>query len=103
MQVNSETFEKEVLKSDIPVLADFFVSWCGPCKMVAPFLEEIATEMAGQVKVCKIDVEECPELAEKYSILTVPTFILFINGKEVAKNIGAINKARTENFIKHNI
>ena len=78
--VNEQNFESEVLSCDVPVLVDFFATWCGPCRMLAPVIDEIAAESAGKFKVCKIDVDEATELAEKYGVQSIPTLVVFKNG-----------------------
>lgn len=85
-------FEEEVLKSSIPVLVDFWATWCGPCMMLAPTVEEIAKEYAGKVKVGKVNVDEAVELAKKYGIMSIPTLIMFKNGKISDKVIGFVPK-----------
>ena len=87
-QVKKDTFEKEVLQADKPVLVDFWASWCGPCMMLAPTVSEIAEEFADKVKVCKINVDEEPELAAKFGISSIPTLILFRNGKVESTSVG---------------
>ena len=81
LKLNSENFEKEVLNSDKPVLVDFYADWCGPCKMMAPIIEEIAEELQGKAKVGKINVDENQELAMKYEVMSIPTLIIYKNGK----------------------
>ena len=78
-----QNFEEEVLKSELPVLVDFFAVWCGPCQMMAPVIEEMAKELEGKVKIGKMNVDENPQTAEKYGIMSVPTLILFKNGEPV--------------------
>lgn len=85
-------FEEEVLKSSLPVLVDFWATWCGPCMMLAPTVEEIAKEYAGKVKVGKVNVDEAVELAKKYGIMSIPTLIMFKNGKISDKVIGFVPK-----------
>lgn len=88
INLNSENFEKEVLKSNIPVLIDFWASWCGPCRMMSPVIDEIANSMDTSIKVCKVNVDENQELAERYGIMTIPTFLIIKEGKEVGRTIG---------------
>ena len=94
--VSSVNFEDEVLKSDIPVLVDFWATWCGPCKMLAPTIAKIAEEKDGQVKVCKLDVDEAPEIAAKYGIASIPTLKVFVNGEVVKSSVGVQPKAAIE-------
>ena len=88
LHINKENFHKEVLNSDKPVLLDFFASWCGPCRMVAPILDEIAAERE-DIKVCKVDIDEQPELASRFRIMSVPTLMVLKNGNIVDQSIGA--------------
>ena len=97
--VTDDNFEDEVLKSSGPVLVDFWAEWCGPCKMIAPVLEEIAEEYAGKLKVCKLDVEANPDTAPKYNVKGIPTLILFKNGTAEAKKVGALSKSQLAAFI----
>ena len=88
MHINKDNFHKEVLDSDKPVLLDFFASWCGPCRMVGPILDEIAEER-DDIKVCKVDIDEQPELANRYRIMSVPTLIVLKDGNVIEQSVGA--------------
>jgi thioredoxin len=92
MAVTEETFEQEVLKSDLPVLVDFWAEWCGPCRMVAPIVEELAGEYAGRLKVAKVDVDDNQRLAIRYSIMSIPTLGVFRGGEMVERIIGYMPK-----------
>ena len=88
MHINKDNFHKEVLNSDKPVLLDFFASWCGPCRMVGPILDEIAEERE-DIKVCKVNIDEQPELAHRYRIMTIPTLMVLKDGNIVEQSVGA--------------
>ena len=94
--LTEKNFEEEVLKSEIPVLVDFWATWCGPCRMLAPTIEKIAEEQAGKIKVGKIDVDEEPELAAKYGIASIPTLMVFRQGVVVKASVGVQPKAAIE-------
>lgn len=98
MHVTKENFEAEVLQSEKPVLVDFRAGWCGPCKMVAPVLEEIAAEVA-DVKITKVNVDEQPELAQKFQVMSIPTMVLIKEGKVVDTTVGAQPKEDLVRFI----
>lgn len=98
--ITKNNFESEVLKSNIPVLVDFWATWCGPCRMLAPIIEEIANENEGTLKVGKVDVDEQSELAMKFGIMSIPTLILFKDGKPVAQSLGYKPKAQIEAMFK---
>ncbi len=100
MQITGAEFEKEVLNSEIPVLVDFFATWCGPCKMMAPIVEEVAKEMEGKAKVYKIDVDNESDLAIKYNIMSIPTFVVFENGEVVETAVGMRDKEELLNMLK---
>ena len=93
-------FEEEVLKSNLPVLVDFWAPWCTPCSMIAPFIEEIAKEYEGRLKVCKVNVDESQRTALEYGIMSIPTLAIFKDGKLVDTIIGAVPKALLEEKIK---
>jgi len=100
VHVSDASFDTEVLNSDIPVLVDFWAEWCGPCKMIAPVLDEIATEYAGKLKVCKVDVDANPDIPPKFGIRGIPTLILFKGGSAEATKVGALSKSQLVDFIK---
>lgn len=94
--LNEDNFESEVLKSPVPVLVDFWATWCGPCKMLAPTISKIAEEKDGVIKVCKLDVDEEPEIAAKFGIQSIPTLKVFVNGEVVRSSVGVQPKAAIE-------
>ena len=98
--ITKENFETEVLKSDMPVLLDFWATWCGPCMMIAPTLEEIARENAGRLKVGKVNVDEQMELAMKFGVTSIPLLVVMENGQIVKKAVGAMPKAKIEALFK---
>src|SRR5688500_8694592 len=89
IQLTESNFDSEVLQSPLPVIVDFYADWCGPCKMIAPALEEIATDLAGQVKIAKVNIDEEPALAQRYKIQSLPTLLYFQGGAVVNQIIGA--------------
>ncbi len=103
VKINSENFQQEIIESTIPVLADFAASWCGPCKRLAPIIDEIASELGSKIKVANIDIDDNQDIASEYNILSVPTLIIFKNGKEVSRNIGLVSKNALLDFINANI
>ncbi len=103
VHVTDASFEEEVLGAEVPVLVDFWAEWCGPCKMIAPVLSELADEYAGKVKVCKVDVDANPDIPPKFGIRGIPTLILFKGGNAEATKVGALSKAQLSEFINEAI
>jgi len=101
--LTKDNFEQEVLKSDVPVLVDFWASWCGPCRAVAPVIDELAVEFDGRAKVGKVNVDEEGELTAKFRIMSIPTIMLFKGGQMVEKVIGARSKQEFIKMIENNI
>src|SRR6266850_2774760 len=100
IEINELNFEAEVLKSTQPVLVDFWAEWCGPCKMLAPVLDEIATEQAGRTKVVKVNVDENPELAARFNIAGIPTLLYFAGGAVRSTTVGAVSKKKIVDLLK---
>lgn len=100
IKLTDQNFEQEVLHADLPVLVDFWASWCGPCQMLAPVIAEIAEEYAGKVKVGKVNVDEQPNLANRYGIASIPTVMLFKNGEVVNTSLGYRPKNELETMLK---
>ena len=99
VHVSDSSFDQDVLQAERPVLVDFWAEWCGPCKMIAPVLEELAGEYGEKLKVCKMDVDANPDTAPKYGIRGIPTLILFNNGDVAGTKVGALSKAQLSAFI----
>jgi thioredoxin 1 len=94
IHVTDQNFEEEVLNSPIPVIVDFWATWCAPCRMIAPIVEEIAREYDGKIKVCKLDVDNNPNTAITYGVRSIPTLLYFKNGKVISSTIGAVGKSK---------
>ncbi len=103
VHVTDETFEQEVLKSQDPVLVDYWAEWCGPCKMIAPVLEEVAEEYAGKLKIAKLNIDDNAETPPKYGIRGIPTLMLFKGGNVEATKVGAVSKSQLSAFIDSNM
>jgi len=101
--VTDTTFESDVLASEVPVLVDYWAEWCGPCKMIAPMLEESARSYAGQLQVAKVNVEENPRAPNRYNVRSIPTLMLFKNGQPVATKVGALSKSQLTAFVEANL
>ena len=103
VQLSDASFEADVIKADSPVLVDFWAEWCGPCKMIAPVLDEIAQTYAGKLKVCKLNIDENQETPPKYGVRGIPTLMLFKNGNVEATKVGALSKSQLAAFLDANI
>ena len=103
VHVDASNFESEVLNSETPVLVDFWATWCGPCRMVAPILDELAEEMDGKVRIAKVNIDESQELAVGYKVQSIPSFMLFKNGEVADRMLGAMPKVAFKSFIERNV
>lgn len=103
LYLSDDSFEEEVLKSQTPVLVDYWAEWCGPCKMIAPILDEIASEYGDKIKVTKLNIDENPDTPPKYGIRGIPTLMLFKAGSVEATKVGAVSKSQLSAFIDQNI
>ncbi len=99
IKLTKDNFDSEVINSNIPVLVDFWASWCGPCRMIAPVIERIAEKFDGRIKVGKVNVDEEPEISLEYNIASIPTVMIFKNGEEVSKSIGYSDEAEIEQLV----
>jgi thioredoxin 1 len=100
LHLDEKNFEQEVLKSNLPVLVDFWAEWCGPCRAIAPIIEELAGELQGKMKVAKLNVDEAQDLAGNYNVMSIPTLLIFKNGQPVEQVIGAMPKPQLMAKIK---
>lgn len=103
VHVSDESFEEEVLNADIPVLIDYWAEWCGPCKMIAPILDELAEEYGERVKIAKLNIDDNPETPPKYGIRGIPTLMIFKDGHVEATKVGAVSKSQLTEFIENNV
>lgn len=103
LYVTDDSFEADVINSSDPVLVDYWAEWCGPCKMIAPILEEIASEYSGKVKIAKLNIDDNPQTPPKYGIRGIPTLMLFKNGEVEATKVGALSKSQLTAFLDSNI
>ncbi|MEJ2059919.1 MAG: thioredoxin TrxA [Gammaproteobacteria bacterium] len=101
--VTDDSFEQDVLNSSVPVLVDYWAEWCGPCKMIAPILDEISEEYAGRIQIAKLNIDENPATPPKYGIRGIPTLMLFKNGQVEATKVGALSKSQLTAFLDQNI
>ena len=103
IHVTDDSFESDVLQSNAPVLVDYWAEWCGPCKMIAPILDEVASEYADKLKIAKLDVDQNAETAQKYGIRSIPCLMLFKDGDILATQVGALSKSQLSEFIDQNL
>ena len=101
--LTDETFEKEVLQSNIPVLVDYWAEWCGPCKMIAPILDSLTDEYAGKLKISKLNIDDNQQVPQKYGVRGIPTLMIFKNGNVEATKVGALSKSQLTAFIDSNL
>jgi len=103
IELSDDNFEEEVLKSELPVLVDYWAEWCGPCKMIAPVLEEVVDDYAGRLKIAKLNIDDNPDTPPAYGIRGIPTLMLFKNGEVEATKVGAVSKSQLTAFIDSNL
>ena len=102
-EITDASFKTDVLESDVPVLVDFWAEWCGPCKAIAPILEDVAKNFDGKVSITKLNVDESPEMSSQFGVMSIPTLILFKNGNIEATKVGAVTKSQLTAFIEGNL
>lgn len=100
IKLNNANFKEVVIDSNLPVLVDFWAPWCGPCRMIAPHIEELAKSYDGKLKICKLNIDEAPEIATQYAIMSIPAILLFKAGNVMSKRVGAMSKPELEQFIQ---
>jgi thioredoxin len=103
MKTSDASFEADVLQSDVPVVVDFWAEWCGPCKMIAPYLEELATDKGAQVRIAKVNIDDNPLTPTKYGVRGIPTLMLFKNGEITATKVGALPKSKLYEWVEESI
>ena len=103
LELNDSIFDEKVLKSDMPVLVDFWAEWCGPCKAIAPSLEELSEEMASKLKIVKINVDENPSISQTYSIRSIPALMIFKDGEKISEKMGALPKSALQSWVNETI
>jgi len=103
IRVTSNSWDKDVLRSDLPVLVDFWAEWCGPCRVVGPAVEQLSQTMSDKIKVAKLNIDENQEIAIRYSVRSIPSLVLFKDGKEIARTIGAASKEKYQKFVEESL
>ena len=103
VNAGNANFDQDVLKSELPVLVDYWAEWCAPCKMIAPILDELAGEYHDKLRIAKVDLEQSPQLAQRYGVRSAPTLMLFKNGSVEAQKVGALSKSQLKAFIEANL